>query len=571
MNIQKISWRNLGPYGNKLQTLELPEGGSLWLITGKNGSGKSFFVNLPKILYYGKLDKFKKDEISNRLNKHGWIEGIVKISPGNYVKIEREFSPGGISVNKGVGTNVNDMDFEDIGKAGIVDYQSYIDAEVTQLPYHIFSNIVSLSVNDFRSFVSMSPGDKRVIIDKLFSMEIINKMNYLVKYDIKDAKLNTEAYTREIFTLKKNIDSALKELTELNNKLKLNTEGKVIKLKEKLTELTPKLEEAYNKRNQYQNKLYEIDNAHKQLIVNRTSLVNEISYLSKKIELYNHDKCPTCETPFNDPRFSLVKGDLEIKHKTLSDKLETFKPLETKMLDAINNVRSAQSTINSYIIKVQSAINSIQSELQILGINKSEESKSINNIISNNNKILHKKTIEKDKLEENSKYLSILEQLYSDAGIKKKILETYIPTLNTEIEYTLNELHFPYKLSFTSDFEPRMEHLGITISVETLSTGEKKRVDLAVLISIIRMLKKKYIGLNIFMLDEILSSIDGDGMYDIIGLLQKTAKELKMNIFIINHSILPIEYFDYKIEITKDAGFSDINIENLENNEKSFM
>jgi ABC-type Mn2+/Zn2+ transport system ATPase subunit len=102
--------------------------------------------------------------------------------------------------------------------------------------------------------------------------------------------------------------------------------------------------------------------------------------------------------------------------------------------------------------------------------------------------------------------------------------------------------------------------LGFQINVETLSTGEKKRVDLAVLISIIRMLKRKYPTLNIFMLDEVLSSIDGDGIYDIIGLLQKTAKELLINIFIINHAPLPVEYFDYSINIEKKDGFSDLEI-----------
>ena len=153
--------------------------------------------------------------------------------------------------------------------------------------------------------------------------------------------------------------------------------------------------------------------------------------------------------------------------------------------------------------------------------------------------------------------------MYSDAGVKKKILESYLPTLNKEIEFTLRELHFPYNLSFNSDFEPYMTHLGIEISVNTLSTGEKKRVDLAVLVSIIRMLKRKYPGLNIFMLDEVLSSIDGDGIYDIIGLLKKITIEMGLNIFIINFSPLPIEQFDYRIEISKNAGFSDLTIEKL--------
>jgi ABC-type Mn2+/Zn2+ transport system ATPase subunit len=78
------------------------------------------------------------------------------------------------------------------------------------------------------------------------------------------------------------------------------------------------------------------------------------------------------------------------------------------------------------------------------------------------------------------------------------------------------------------------------------------------------MLKRKYPGLNIFMLDEVLSSIDGDGIYDIIGLLQKIAKEMNMNIFVINHSPLPIEQFDFRIEINKNAGFSDLTVEKLE-------
>jgi energy-coupling factor transporter ATP-binding protein EcfA2 len=167
-------------------------------------------------------------------------------------------------------------------------------------------------------------------------------------------------------------------------------------------------------------------------------------------------------------------------------------------------------------------------------------------------------------LDEKHQYMAILEELYSDSGVKKKILESYLPTLNKEIEFTLSELHFPYSLKFNSDFEPQLEHLGIDINVETLSTGEKKRVDLAVLISIIRMLKRKYPSLNIFMLDEVLSSIDGDGIYDIIGLLQRTAKEMKMNIFIINHSPLPVEYFSYRIEIQKNAGFSDFEVEKLD-------
>ena len=119
MKLKKIEWRNVGPYGNKIQTLDFSEDGALWMITGKNGNGKSFVVNLPKILYYGKLDKFKKDEIANRLNKHGWIRGEIETKPGVTVVLERSLSPGELHIEKSANGITVDID-----KAGINNLQA---------------------------------------------------------------------------------------------------------------------------------------------------------------------------------------------------------------------------------------------------------------------------------------------------------------------------------------------------------------------------------------------------------------------------------------------------------------
>ena len=137
MKLKKIEWRNIGPYGNKLQKLEFSDEGGLWMLLGKNGHGKSFVVNLPKILYYGRLDKFKKEDIANRINKHGWVKGEIETSPGTFVTIERNISPADLKVYKYMQGEEPNED-NDIGKAGIKNYQDYIDLEVTGLPYHIF-------------------------------------------------------------------------------------------------------------------------------------------------------------------------------------------------------------------------------------------------------------------------------------------------------------------------------------------------------------------------------------------------------------------------------------------------
>lgn len=558
MKVKSLEWRNIGCFGNKLQRIDFSPTGGLWMVVGKNGHGKSIFVNLPKIGFYGKLDKFKKDELANRLNKHGFIKMDVLTSPGNVITIERSFSPSTLRVDK---------NGDDIGKAGITNYQDYIDQEVTGLPYHIFSNIISLSVNDFKSFISMTPHDKRIIIDKLFAMEIINKMNELVKHDLRDIKTNMDAFDRDMRSIKANINVAVVELQKLKTQVNQDNSARILELSKKLEKYKPKLQEGYSKKRIWESKRDDINKAYKLFTQQRLKLRQEIKHLNEQIELFDQEKCPTCATPFNDSRFDLIKGELQENIILKEEEIELVNADERKYTLALEKIKKGLETINEFIIKVQSTYNTLESEMKKLKIEKPKEFKSIKNIISENTIKLTETGEEKTKFDENYKYLAMLEQLYSDTGVKKKILENYLPTLNREIAYTLNELHFPYTLNFSSDFEPQLHHLGIEISVDTLSTGEKKRVDLAVLVSIIRMLKRKYPGMNIFMLDEVLSSIDSDGIYDIIGLLHSIAKEMNMNIFIINHSPLPIEYFDFKIEISKDAGFSDLEIKRLNEGE----
>ena len=566
MQIQKISFRNVGPFGNKLQTVNFSDKGSLTMVLGRNGMGKSFFVNLPKILYYGKLDKFKKDDIANRMNKHGWIKGEVAINPTTNVTIERNLSPSNLIVHKySPGEEPNEQN--DIGKSGIANYQSYIDTEVTGLPYHIFSNIISLSVNDFKSFISMTPHDKRIIIDKLFAMEIINKMKELVKHDLRDIKLNMTLFDREIISLKNNINSAVKELSKLEAQVTKDNTNKINQIVKQLTKYKPKIKEGYLKRTEYLNKKKEITNSYNIFIQQKTKITQEINQIKKQLKLYSQDKCPTCETPFSESRFELLKESLNSNKIQKETSLETILLSEDTYTIAFKKLNEGIDKIDEFIIQYESAYKTLESELKRLKADKPKEFDSIRNIIKLNSKSLSNREEEKVQFDDDHKYLAILEDIYSDTGVKKKILESYLPTLNKEIEYTLHELHFPYSLNFNSDFEPNLFQLGLEISVDTLSTGEKKRVDLAVLISIIRMLKRKYPALNIFMLDEVLSSIDGDGIYDIIGLLQNISKEMNINIFIINHSPLPIEHFDYSISISKNAGFSDLEVTELEREE----
>jgi DNA repair exonuclease SbcCD ATPase subunit len=122
-------------------------------------------------------------------------------------------------------------------------------------------------------------------------------------------------------------------------------------------------------------------------------------------------------------------------------------------------------------------------------------------------------------------------------------------------------MHLQYQVVFDEEFNATIYHMGIEIPSQTLSTGEMKKVDFIVLISIMKLMKMKFSNINLLFLDELFSSVDPDGVHSIISILKGISKELGLNIFVINHAPMPHEIFDWKLDITKSNNFSSINLE----------
>ena len=208
MKIKTLQWRNIGSFGNKIQTLNFSDNGELWQLYGRVGHGKSTILSLPILAFYGKTKDIKVGDIANRINKSGWIKIEVENKNDVYV-IERTFSPSGLSITK---------NGENIDRAR--DMQSIIDNEIVGLPYNIFTNILSLSLNNFKSFINMNPNDKRQIIDKIFSLEIINKIYEFIKKDLKELGTSVNALDMQIFSFEQTIKQSQIEIEKLKNSAK---------------------------------------------------------------------------------------------------------------------------------------------------------------------------------------------------------------------------------------------------------------------------------------------------------------------------------------------------------------
>ena len=155
-------------------------------------------------------------------------------------------------------------------------------------------------------------------------------------------------------------------------------------------------------------------------------------------------------------------------------------------------------------------------------------------------------------------YLQKLQAVYSIDGVTKMIINNYLPLLNDEIAENLLLLGFPYTLKFDNSFRPILKDVNFEISVETLSDGEQTRIDLVVLLSLYKLLKRKYSSINLLTIDEVVSSLDVENSAKVMQFLKVFAEENNINVFIVSHTNLDLDEFDEVIEVEKTNGFSRI-------------
>lgn len=549
MKIEKIEFKNIFSYGEQVQTIEYDDTGKLVLLKGQSGAGKSAILSLPCLLLYGKLEKVPKPAIANRINKNGWIRGTIKQGQHIYV-IERHFSPNSITVWK---------DNENIENYGSKDAQSFIDSEIIDIPQTTYSNMISISMKSFKSFLKMSPADRKQIIDRVFDLEIINVVYENIKKDMRELGSSINGDNSTIFSLTQTIKNANNELQKIQEKL-LSTENKdkIEENNNKITENNLKLDKLTEGYNQYVNKQQEIISQlnifKKQQIENNVN----IKSIQEKINLFNQEKCPTCGTSFSSEQFITLKDNLT---KLMNDKIIIDDTLKSN----ISTLNTNNQQIQDYLNKITYAVNKIKNDINVLTsenlviqekMKSSSEFQAVQNIIEKTTEQLE--TI-KNNIEIKNKQMLDLQNLsvvYSIDGVKQKVINNYLPLLNKEIENNLILLNVPYGLEFDSKFDPHLKDLGVELDPTTLSDGEMTRVDIIVLCSLFKLLKRRYPSINIFNLDEVISTLDNSNSGAVLEFLKTFAKDNKLNCFVVSHTDLYLENFDEIIEVEKHNGFS---------------
>lgn len=551
MRIKKIEWKNFSSYGNKKQTLDFPETPSLFQIVGENGAGKTTISQVISFCLYGKVEGKKLGDIPNRINGNTWTR-IEFESNQKYITVERGLEPSLFILY---------IDGVKYDQAGTKNIQDYLTDDLIGIPYYVFNNTISLSINDFKSFVKMSPQDKRAIVDKIFGFHILNQMREALKNEFKKIKDSLSVSTAKIETIEKSIEKSNLEMSALLDLIREESDDKVKLLRESIEKFTEIQSIHSQKVQEFKSEESEIfqllTKANRNLIDSRT----EYQSLERRLKLYENKKCPTCEGSLEND-FHIHAKEILTKDKSESqNKLEESENELSKMKILEGEIRKKKQDLYEKGLKIENKIKEIKREIEKENSDTSDKQlDSLKRIIANLEIDLNEIQSTRIKTDEKNLWLKKMDDVLGEKGVKQMAIKTILPSLNSEILDLLGAMNLEYQVVFDDEFKASLFHMGIEIPIQTLSTGEMKKVDFVVLIAIMKLMKLKFSTINLLFLDELFSSVDPDGVHGILKILKKNTREMGLNIFVINHAPMPHEIFDWKLDVSKSNNFSSISV-----------
>ena len=255
--------------------------------------------------------------------------------------------------------------------------------------------------------------------------------------------------------------------------------------------------------------------------------------IQKKIKLYELDQCPTCQSSLDSEFHHCIKDGLISDQSSVSSQLEESNSLLSSLREKEKEMASTKRDILDKGKKIEIKINEIRRDLKILNESSNDlQLQSLQRIVDNLQVERGKMETETFKNQEKNNWIKTLDEILGERGVKQMAIRTILPSLNSEILELLGKMHLDYQVIFDEEFNATIYHMGVEIPTQTLSTGEMKKVDFAVLIAIMKLMKMKFSSINLLFLDELFSSVDPDGVHSILKILRSVCKDLGLNIFV---------------------------------------
>jgi len=553
-----------------MQTLKFSNDGELILIRGENGKGKSSLLesidfsifnivrgkNIKRVPTYVLPNRFNKN-LEVEINFYNWL--------GNNIVINRKLAPKGIKFLK------DDVDMTD--KFELMTQQEKDD--IIGLEYNTYKSLVSLNLADFANFINLDAETKRKLLNKLFNLDEFDNYLSITKEILKPIyKQKEELENRIIYdenmisSYKESLDNIIEQSKEISTKIEIkekmlqlkgvydNLKKDISELKYELKPLNDAIRSGAKVLEAQKNKLFEDD--------------FEINDLFKKLEIFENGHCPLCGTDlitdFHKKEHKNLNDEYSIKQKELLE----FKSLHSNLKKETINKNRERKNILTLLDEKNLELSKIKLELSNLKMqydNSNIDSTSVTEINKNIKKLENDITNTKQELDIINDKIIRLEKILnvlSERGIRQGIIDTIVDPINEHLSDYLVELEATHNVKLNNQFDALIKDRYEEVHIETLSTGEARKINIAIALSYMEMILKMNKKTNILFMDEVFASVDPENINLILKVLKKFSVRNKINIIIVNHSNFDMTGFDRVININKEYGFS--QIEEISNN-----
>lgn len=568
IEFEKIRVKNFMSYGNSWTEVDLRQGKVL--VHGKNGVGKSS-IWLDGITYaiYGKpFRKINIPQLINSVNqKDCQVEVDFTVGQKSYT-VKRGMRPGKFEIWEG-GVLIKQ-------EAAAKDYQGYLEKQILKINHKTFTQVLILGSAAFTPFMQQSGPTRREIIEEILDIGVFSRMQRLLRDRVTATRealstvdLKIEFAKKESIAQKKLIDTLTAKKEEHIHNLQEQKDG----LRKRWQEEKDRLDALENAYDVAVASLEEFDtNAFEDMYQNLAQEKRDMKTIQDKVEkIFLLEKCPTCHQDVGDDHKHGVQTKLEMDLKLSAPKIQSLEEELAKLRD-IKTSRDQQSeAISGYLADIRVQKGEVTSlEIQLTNIDAqikqqsesttvdvSAEKEKLKDLAQSALKLLERKT---ELLQEKSvQEVSVI--LLKDSGIKASIVKEYLPILNRLINKYLTEFDFFVNFELDETFAETIKSRGRDdFSYASFSEGEKKRIDLAILLSFRYIASMKNSAkVNLIVADEIDGGLDDFSKEKFVELITG----LDCNAWVISHVIAGTElanHFEKSAEITKVGDFSSVTI-----------
>lgn len=574
ITFKKLEIRNFLSFGNAIQELDIDFDGTTLIIGrnvdtgGANGVGKSTIINAISYALFNKpISNISKERLINKTNSSKNTLMEVRLS---FCKDEDEFE---IYRTRG---ESNSIQLFQNGVDITPDSIAVTDRKVIELigfSYELFVKVIIFSGSD-APFLEMSVSNQRTLIEELFNITILSEKAANLKDMIKETETDIQIKEKLLDQQVKTREKQLKQVEEAKARvLKWDSEREVQieKLSKDLEELSLidfTIEtEAHQLLLELKPSITKLNNDKQNVDKDLSRKTKQIEDLMKQLSHLELDQCPYCLQKYADSHKKIdelkkLLDESESEAMLLVEKNDqTGKQLEEILAQQKEALSICKFPSITEATRKQSSVEELNKKLLDLknGVNPHIEAY----------EALTEENIEQidfselDALKKHLEHQQFLLKLLTnkDSFVRKKIINKTIPFLNKRINSYTHELGLPHIVRFDDDMSCSVSEFDRELDFGNLSSGEKKRVNLALSLAFRDVFHQIHSSVNCLFLDEIEASLDVQGLEAVIKTIKNKSRDEGLGIWIISNRSETNGRFDRQLTVVKENGFSTIHFE----------